>query len=98
MVGFVGNGHIFQATGFPCMTKSSRDASCLLSYYSCLCTFAIINSYCCTCMHRRRKILKVGGAEDIVARVKNFDHTHLGSNHAHLCTIKAAVTVQPGVS
>ena len=41
--------------------------------------------------HRRRKILKVEGAKDTIAR-EFFDHAHFGSNHADFCTIE--VTVQ----
>ena len=52
-------------------------------------------------IHRRRKILKVGGAQYVIARAacaKFFDHAHLGSKHAHFCTIEATVNVQPRVS
>jgi len=33
--------------------------------------------------HRRRKILKVGGAKDMTACKKISDHAHFRSNHAH---------------
>ena len=51
--------------------------------------------------HRRRKILKVGGAQSVivrVARAKFLTTPIWGSNHAHFCTIEATVNVQPRVS
>ena len=41
-----------------------------------------------TMHHRRRKILKVGGAKDMIARAKRAqkfsDHAHFRSNRTHL--------------
>ena len=43
-------------------------------------------------MHRHRKILKVGGGAKGTIACEILRHAHIGSNHAHFCTIE--VTVQ----
>ena len=48
-------------------------------------------------IHRRRKMLKVGGAECTIAREARanfYDHAYFVSNHAHFCTLEAAISIK----
>ena len=86
------------------VTDKLKLSSCVLLYPR-LCFKLLLASTCLlatfVCQHRRRKILKVGGAEHTVARAaraKIFRPHPFGSNHANFRTIEGAVTEQPGVS
>ena len=57
-------------------------------------TKTLHNSYIYNYMHRRRKILKVGGAKDMIAHANISDYAHFRSNHAHFWTIDATATTR----
>ena len=55
----------------------------------------ILHVYLIDTVHRRRKILRVGGAEYPTARearAKLYGHAHFVLNHVHFGTIEDAIT------